>query len=81
MVAKCYRIFGLREGKINYIFCRDPYIREMNRQFLKHDYNTDVITFDESKGSSVQGEIYISIDTVKENAGIFGVSFESEMNG
>jgi rRNA maturation RNase YbeY len=63
----------IREGKavqeLNYIFCSDEYLLNINRQFLAHDYYTDIITFDLSeKSSSITGEIYISIDRVKDNA-------------
>ena len=55
-------------------------ILEINRQFLKHDFYTDIITFDLSEGSSTMAEIYISIDRVKENASKMGVSFKSELH-
>lgn len=61
------------EGKeffgLNYIFCSDDHLLEINRRFLKHDYYTDIITFDISeKGSPINGEIYISVDRVRDNA-------------
>ena len=64
-----------------YIFCDDEYLLNINRRFLKHDYYTDIITFDLSEeGSSIIGEIYISIDRVNENAAIHGSTTEQEIN-
>lgn len=65
---------------INYIFCSDEYLLKINQQFLNHDTYTDIITFPHSsKGQPVEGEIYISIDRVKENAKRLGTGFESEL--
>ncbi|GAA4245502.1 rRNA maturation RNase YbeY [Winogradskyella damuponensis] len=68
-----------REGEINYIFCSDDYLHKLNVDFLNHDTLTDVISFDYSVGKELHGEIYISVDRVKENALDFKVSFEEEM--
>ncbi len=66
--------------QLDYIFCSDPYLRNINITFLNHDYNTDIITFPLSeKSEPVQGEIYISIDTVKDNASRFKTSFNDEL--
>jgi rRNA maturation RNase YbeY len=65
---------------ISYIFCSDKKLLEINRQFLKHDYYTDIITFELSGSNSVQAEIYISVERVKENAKTLGVSFKSELH-
>ena len=75
----------ISEGKtlasLNYIFCSDKYLLEVNRQFLDHDYFTDVITFDLSeKRQPVAGEVYISVDRVKDNATGLGVSFKNELH-
>jgi len=59
---------GKRIESINYIFCTDKRLLEINRQFLKHDYYTDIITFDLSESSLVTAEIYISLDRVRDNA-------------
>lgn len=59
---------GKSPRRISYCFCDDPYILEANKQFLGHDYFTDVITFDESKGSRIEGDVLISLDTVRSNA-------------
>ncbi len=66
-------------GDIQYIFCSDEYLLEINKQFLQHDYYTDIITFDLSSGEAVDAEIYISIDRVKDNAAQFGVPFQQEL--
>jgi probable rRNA maturation factor len=78
---------GLKVGQLNYIFCNDPFLLCINREFLGHDYFTDIITFDFSKdyelqyGShSVSGDIYISIDTVRRNAEVYGEGFERELH-
>lgn len=68
-----------KEGEINYIFCSDNYLHKLNVDFLNHDTLTDIISFDYSVGKELHGEIYISVDRVKENASDFNVSFEDEM--
>jgi probable rRNA maturation factor len=66
-------------GDINYIFCNDEYLLEINRSYLDHDYYTDVITFDYSEGPCLSGDIFVSIDRVMENAKDFNVSFLNEL--
>ena len=66
-------------GEIVYIFLGDEELLTMNRSFLKHDYYTDIITFDNSGGELISGDIYISVDRVRENALAFKESFESEL--
>lgn len=65
-------------GEINYIFCKDEEILEVNRKFLGHDYYTDIITFDYDRGRMANGDIYISLDTVKSNAELFGQPYIRE---
>ncbi len=65
---------------LNYIFCTDERLLEINRQYLQHDYYTDIITFDLSAGPATIGEIYISIDRVKDNARTLGTSIKSELH-
>jgi len=66
-------------GEIAYIFCSDERILEVNKQYLDHDYYTDIITFDYSESNIISGDIFISLDTVRSNAVEFGVSFEKEL--
>lgn len=71
--------YGFGVGNINYIFCSDEKELEVNRQFLGHDYYTDIITFDYSTDSMLNGDIFIALDTVRSNAEMVGVSFEQEL--
>ncbi|MGE0078388.1 MAG: rRNA maturation RNase YbeY [Bacteroidales bacterium] len=66
-------------GDINYIFCSDSYILELNQQYLDHNYYTDIITFDYCENSFISGDIFISIDTVKSNSESFNTSFDHEL--
>ena len=68
-----------REGEINYIFCSDEYLHKINVDFLSHDTLTDIISFDYSVGKKLHGDIYISIDRVRDNASDFKVCFENEL--
>lgn len=67
-------------GELNYIFCDDSYLHKLNLQFLQHDTLTDIISFDYTLGSIISGDIFISIDRVKENAKDFNVSFYNELH-
>ena len=71
--------YGFSVGQINYIFCSDERELAVNRDFLGHDYYTDVITFDYSTPSVLNGDIFISLDTVRSNAEMVGVPFEQEL--
>ena len=71
--------YGFGVGNIHYIFCSDERELEVNRQFLGHDYYTDIITFDYSTPSTLNGDIFISLDTVRSNAAELGVPFEQEL--
>lgn len=68
--------------QLTYIFCSDEYLLQMNRQFLQHDYYTDIISFDMSEhpGAPIEGEIYISTDRVKDNASLQHTSIEQELH-
>jgi len=68
-----------RLGEINYIFCSDDYLLNLNIQFLQHDYYTDVITFDYSNEVFVSGDIYISADRVLNNSATFEQNYSDEM--
>lgn len=66
-------------GPLVYIFCDDVRIIEVNRQFLQHDYYTDIITFDYSRGKLISGDMFISLDTVATNAEAVGATYENEL--
>lgn len=68
-----------RLGELNYIFCDDDYLLRINQDFLNHDTLTDIISFDYSVGNELHGDIYISIDRVRENAKDYNVSFDEEL--
>ena len=67
-------------GELNFIFCTDQYLLEKNIQFLNHDTYTDVITFDYSDSKIINGDVFISVERVKENANTFEVDFEDELD-
>lgn len=69
-----------RLGDINIIFCSDPYILDINLRYLGHDYFTDIITFDYCEGDKLSGDLFVSVDTVRENAVTYGTSFEEELH-
>lgn len=71
--------YGFSVGEITYIFCSDEKELEVNREFLGHDYYTDVITFDYSTADVVNGDIFISLDTVRSNAEMVGATFADEL--
>ena len=68
-----------KEGDINYIFCDDEFILNINKQYLNHDYYTDIISFDYSVGNELHGDIFISVERVQENAEDFNVTFDEEL--
>lgn len=65
---------------LNIIFCSDDYLLDINQKFLAHDYYTDIITFDYSEGNYISGDLFISIDSVRDNAKHFGVDFQTELD-
>lgn len=71
--------YGKRVGDIAYIFCSDEKILEVNRQYLQHDYYTDIITFDYCEGTRLSGDLFISLDTVRTNAVQFEAPYETEL--
>ena len=71
---------GYEVGEITYIFCSDTYLHRLNVEFLDHDTLTDIISFDNSLGKEVHGEIYVSTDRVADNATTFGISFQDELH-
>lgn len=66
-------------GELSYIFCNDEKIIEVNRQFLQHDYYTDIITFDYTRGQLLRGDMFISLDTVKSNSELVGSTYDAEL--
>ena len=70
---------GKRVGCLTYVFCDDEYILQTNRQFLGHDYYTDIITFDYSNSHRIAGDMVISLDTVRTNAEALGASYDTEL--
>lgn len=79
-IAHLFRNEKVRLGEINYIFSSDQRLLEMNLRFLAHDYYTDIITFDLSAGDEIQGEVYISIDRVRDNAINMGQPMAAELH-
>ena len=71
---------GYKVGEINYIFCSDEYLHKINVEFLQHDTFTDIISFDYTLGKIINGDIYISVDRVKENAQNYNTTFADEMH-
>ena len=71
--------YGRRVGDIAYVFVDDEEILRINRQFLQHDYYTDIITFDDSTATRISGDLFISLDTVRSNAEGLGVSYDQEL--
>ncbi len=72
--------YGKKVGEIAYIFCSDEKILEVNRQYLEHDYYTDIITFDYTEGNRISGDLFISLDTVRTNAEQFEQPYERELH-
>ncbi len=72
--------YGKRVGEVAYVFCNDDKILEVNRQYLKHDYFTDIITFDYCEGDMLSGDLFISLDTVRTNAELFNKTYDDELH-
>lgn len=79
-IKKVIILEGKLVGDISFIFCSDDYLLDVNRKYLDHDYYTDIITFDYVEDIIITGDIFISIDRVKENAKQFFCSFEDELS-
>lgn len=73
-------LHGFTIGEVGYVFCNDEKILEVNRQYLSHDYYTDIITFDYTEGSVIHGDIFISLDTVRSNAVQQHTDYEEELH-
>ena len=72
--------YGKRVGEVGYLFCDDEKILEVNREFLQHDYYTDIITFDYCEGDVINGDIVLSLDTVRSNAEQMGKDYDEELH-
>lgn len=68
-----------KEGEISYIFCDDEYLLQINQEHLQHDFYTDIISFDYTVGNELSGDIFVSVERVKENAAEFNVPFDEEL--
>lgn len=68
-----------KEGEISYIFCDDEYLHKINLEYLNHDTLTDIISFDYTMGNELSGDVFVSIERVRDNAADFNVSFEDEL--
>lgn len=79
-VCEVVSSYDYHVGEINYVFVDDERILEVNREFLQHDYYTDIITFDYTQGRFVSGDLYISLDTVSSNTLQLGVPYEQELH-
>lgn len=79
-VKQVAAIYGKKIGEIAYIFVNDEKILEVNKQYLQHDYYTDIITFDYTESDAISGDLFISLDTVRTNAELIGATYEQELN-
>lgn len=78
-IKKVAASHGMKVGEVGYLFCDDEKILEVNKEFLQHDYYTDIITFDYDEDDVINGDIVISLDTVRSNAELFGKAYEEEL--
>ena len=79
-IRRVAQSYGKRVGEVGYLFCDDEKILEVNREFLQHDYYTDIITFDYCEGDVLNGDIVISLDTVRSNAEQLGKDYDEELH-
>lgn len=79
-ISKCIDSFDKEEGELQYIFCDDKYLHKLNVEFLEHDTLTDIISFDYVMGDLISGDIFISVERVKENATDLGIDFKDELD-
>ncbi|MCR5068780.1 MAG: rRNA maturation RNase YbeY [Prevotella sp.] len=79
-IKKVAASYGRTVGEVGYLFCDDEKILEVNREYLQHDYYTDIITFDYDEGDQINGDLVISLDTVRTNAELFGKTYEEELH-
>lgn len=79
-IKKVAAAYGRKVGEIGYLFCDDEKILEVNREYLQHDYYTDIITFDYDEDDIISGDLVISLDTVKSNAELFHKNYDEELH-
>ena len=79
-IKKVAQSYGKNCGDIAYIFCDDEKILEVNKEYLQHDYYTDIITFDYTEGDTISGDLFISLDTVRSNSEQLGVDYSQELH-
>lgn len=79
-IRRVAAVYGKQVGEVSYIFCNDERILAVNREYLKHDYYTDIITFDYTEGDTISGDLFISLDTVRTNSEQFSTPYEEELH-
>lgn len=79
-ISVCIETYGFKEGELNYVFCDDDYLLKLNVEFLDHDTLTDIISFDYTMGKLISGDIFISVERVRENAQIFNQTIDNEIH-
>ena len=79
-IRRVAQSYGKRVGEVGYLFCDDNHILEVNREYLQHDYYTDIITFDYCEGDTINGDLVISLDTVRSNAELFHKDYDEELH-
>ena len=79
-IKKVAASYGKTVGEVGYLFCDDEKILDVNHEYLQHDYYTDIITFDYDEGDQINGDLVISLDTVRTNAELFGKTYEEELH-
>jgi len=79
-IRRVAEYYGKKVGEVGYLFCDDEKILEVNREYLGHDYYTDIITFDYCEGAVLNGDLVISLDTVRTNAEKFGKDYDEELH-
>ncbi|HEY9169162.1 MAG TPA: rRNA maturation RNase YbeY [Lutibacter sp.] len=78
-ISACIESYNFQEGELNYIFCDDDYLLKLNVEFLEHDTLTDIISFDYTMGNLISGDIFISVERVRENALEFNQTIDNEI--
>lgn len=79
-IKKIANSYNKKIGNVDYLFCNDEKILEINRQYLDHDFYTDIISFDYSEGDIISGDIFISLDTVRTNSQKYNTDFQEELH-